>query len=52
MKMENKNYRQVFLEECKYKIKEVKMTKFIKVKLKSESESESESESGLGSDTE
>ena len=48
MRMEKKNYPQVYLEECKYKIKKVKMTKFIEAELKSESESES----GLESDTE
>ena len=29
MRMENKNYPQVFLEECKYKIKKTKISKFI-----------------------
>ena len=33
---EKKNYLQVYLEECKYKIKKTKMTKFIKVELESE----------------
>ena len=42
------NYPQVYLEECKYKIKKIKMSKFINTKL----ESESESESNLQSDTE
>ena len=46
MKMGEKNYPQVYLEECKYKIKKVKLTKFIGAELKSESES------GLESDTE
>ena len=46
MKIEKKNYLQVYLEECKYKIKKAKMTKSIEAKLKSESES------GLESDTE
>ena len=56
MRMEKKNYSQVYLEECKYKIKKTKMTNFIKIELKSESEPElepdvefelkSESESG------
>ena len=40
MTMEKKNYLQIYLEECKYKIKETKMTNFIKVELQSESESE------------
>ena len=29
MKMETKNYSQAYLEECKYKIKKIKMSKFI-----------------------
>ena len=42
MRMEKKNYPQVYLEECKYKIKKTKMTNFIKIELESESESELE----------
>ena len=38
-----KNYPQVYLEDCEYKIKKTKMTKFINTELGSESESESES---------
>ena len=34
MRMEKKNYPQVYLEEFKYKIKKTKMTKFIEVELK------------------
>ena len=60
VRMENKNYPQVYLEERKYKIKKTKMTNLIKTELESESESESESEfdnelelkSELESDTE
>ena len=37
MRMEKKNYLQVYLEVCKYKIKKTKMTKFIKTELESES---------------
>ena len=43
MRMEKKNYPQVYLEECKYRIKKIKMSRFINTKLKSQSESESES---------
>ena len=52
------NYPQVYFEECKYKIKKIKMSKFINTDLvsKSESELESDTESkskpGLESDTE
>ena len=58
MRMEKKNYPQVYLEECKYRMKKTKMTKFIEAELESESESELESDielelkSGLESDTE
>ena len=44
MRMEKKNYPQVYLEECKYKMKKTKMAKFIKAELESESEPELESE--------
>ena len=44
MRMEKKNYPQVYLEECKYRMKKTKMTKFIEAELKSESESELESD--------
>ena len=43
MRMEKKNnYPQVYLEECKYKIQKIKMSKFINTKLESDSESEPE----------
>ena len=44
MRMEKKNYPQVYLEECKYRTKKTKMTKFIEAELKSESELELESD--------
>ena len=44
MRMEKKNYLQVYLEECKYRMKKTKMTKFIEAELKGESESEIESD--------
>ena len=46
MRMEKKNYLQVYLKECKYRMKKTKMTKFMEAEL------ESESESGLESDIE
>ena len=52
MRMEKKNYPQVYLEECKYKIKKTKMTKFINTELESESESESDIELELKSESE
>ena len=45
MRMEKKNHPQVYLEECKYKIKKTKMSKFINTELEPESESEPELES-------
>ena len=50
MRIEKKNHPQVYLEECKYRIKKIQMSRFINTELKSESESESEPESE--SDTE
>ena len=58
MRMEKNNYPQVYLEECKYRMKKTKMTKLIEAELESESESELESDielelkSELESDTE
>ena len=39
-----KNHPQIYLEECKYRIKKTQMPKFIKNELKSDSESESDSD--------
>ena len=56
MRMDKKNYPQVYLKECKYRMKKTKMPKFIEAEIESESESESELESDieleLKSDTE
>ena len=41
MNMEKKNYPQVYLVECKFKIKKKKMTAFIDVALDSDSDSDS-----------
>ena len=43
MKIEKK-YSQVYLEECKYRIKKTQMIKFIEAELESGSESELESD--------
>ena len=48
MRMTKKNY-QVYLEECKYKIKKIKITKFINTELESDSKSELESDTELES---
>ena len=52
MRMDKKNHPQVYLEECKYRIKKIQMSRFISAKLKSDSESESDSEAKSKSDTE
>ena len=44
MRMEKKNYPQVYIEECKYKMKKTKMAKFKNTDLKWESESNTESD--------
>ena len=49
MKMNKKNYLQVYLEECKYKIKKMQMSRFINTEL--ESDSDSESDAKLKSDS-
>ena len=52
LRMDKKNYLQISLEECKYRMKKTKMTKFIEAELKSESELKSDIELELKSDTE
>ena len=50
-----KDYPQVYVEECKYKIKKIQISRFIKTELESDSDSdldsESDSEAGSGYDT-
>ena len=50
MRMDKKNYPQVYLEECKYRVKKIQMSRFINTELESDSEPDSEAESK--SDTE
>ena len=45
MRMDKKNHPQVYLEECKYRIKKIQMSRFINTELKSDSDSDSELES-------
>ena len=52
IRMDKKNHPQVYLEECKYKVKKIQMSRFISAKLESGSESDSETESKSDSDTE
>ena len=44
IRMEKKNYPQIYLEECKYRMKKTKMTKFKEAELDSEPKSESDIE--------
>ena len=45
MRVDKKNYPLVYLEECKYRIKEIQMSRFITTKLESDSDREVESKS-------
>ena len=45
-----KNHPQVYLEECKYKVKKTRMSGFITTELKSDSDSSDSSDSHLGSE--
>ena len=40
--MEKKNYPQVYLEECKYKIRKIQISRFINIELDSDSQSDAE----------
>ena len=40
IKIENKNHPQVYLEECKYKIRKIQMSRFINTELDSDSDAE------------
>ena len=46
-----KNYPQVYLEECKYKIKKIQISRFINAELDLDSKSDSESDDELKSDS-
>ena len=43
LRLDKKNYAQVYLEECKHKIKTIQMSRFINTELDLDSESDSES---------
>ena len=51
IKMEKKNYPQLYLEECKYKIRKIEMSRFINTELDSDSESDAELMIKLESDS-
>ena len=44
MRMDKKNHLQVYLEECKYRVKKIQISRFINAELKSDSDSEPDSE--------
>ena len=45
MRIDKKNHPQVYLEECKYRIKKIQLSRFINTELKSDSDSYSELDS-------
>ena len=47
MRMKKENYPQVYLEECKYKVKKIQMCRIINAELESVSDSYSEAESDI-----
>ena len=51
IRMNKKNYPQVYLEECKYKIKKIQMPRFITTELESDSDPEAEAEAESENDT-
>ena len=51
MRMDKKNYLQVYLEECKYKIKKTQILRFINTELDSDSKSDSESDDDSDNDS-
>ena len=52
IKMNKKNYPQVYLEECKYKIKKIHTSRFINTELETDSESDVETDSESNTTTE
>ena len=52
MRMDKKYFPRVYLEECKYKIKKIEMSRFINTELDLNSKSELDSESDSDSDSE
>ena len=51
MRIDKKNHPQVYLEECKYRVKKIQMSRFINTELKSDSDSDPELEVESKSDT-
>ena len=51
MRIDKRNHPQVYLEESKYRIQKIQMSRFINAELKSDSDSDSESEPDLEADS-
>ena len=51
MNMDKKNYPQVYLEECKYRIKKIQMSRFINVELDLDSDNELKYDNDSDSDS-
>ena len=49
--MSKKNYPQVYLEECKYKVKKIHTPRFINIELATNSEPNTETDSGSNTTT-
>ena len=52
MRINKKNHPQVYLEECKYRMKKIQISRFINTEIKSDSHSELDSEEESKFDTE
>ena len=50
-RINKKNHSQIYLKECKYKIKKTRMPRFINTELKSDSNSDSDSQTDSENDT-
>ena len=48
MRMDKKNHPHVYLEECKYRVKKIQISRFINAELESDSEAGLDSEAGSG----
>ena len=53
MRVDKKNCRQVYFEECKYRVKKIQISRFMNAELESDSDpdSDSDSDSESGYDT-
>ena len=49
MRIDKKRHSEVYLEECKYRVKKIQTPRFINTELKSDSESDSEPDSKVES---